>query len=301
MFTVRPDDRYEIRLSGTGGQGIITAGMILGEAAALSAGLNACMTQSYGPEARGGACRAELVVSPDEIDAPKVGSADLLLAMSQEAYDKYAKDVKEWGIIVVDSSLVKFQHTENTFPLPFTSIAREKVGFAVTANIVAVGFIAGLTGLTDRETMKATVAKKIPPGTEATNFKALDIGFDAAKEPLSNFGLPIGPYVTTNFVKVSPTTSIRQAVIAVLESDLKAAMVTDNGDLQGIFTLYDGVRAIGAGRNPSKTMVKEFMSRKVMTCTKACTIGEVLNRMEGQNYKTIPVLDEKGEIGRAHV
>ena len=198
-FTKRPDERYEIRLSGTGGQGIITAEMILGEACAFHAVLNTFITQTYGPERLAGASRAELVVSNEEIDAPKPTSIDLLLAMSQESYDKYRNDIKEWGILVVDSSLVTFEPSSNTFPLPFTAIAREKVGFAVTANIVAVGFIAALTGLATLEQMKEVVAKKVPPGTEKTNFKALEIGFEGASGPISSTGLSISDYIVRDF------------------------------------------------------------------------------------------------------
>ncbi|GAB4153258.1 MAG: hypothetical protein Kow00107_03660 [Planctomycetota bacterium] len=296
MLKNRPDDRFEIRLSGTGGQGIITACMILGEAFSLHGGQNVCMTQSYGPEARGGACRAELVVSRNEIDAPKVGKADLLLAMSQEAYNKYRDSVKEWGIIIVDSSLVEFERAENVFPFPFTSVAREKVGFAVTANIVAVGFVAGLAGFHDREALKTVVGRKVPPGTEATNFKALDLGFDASCEPLSNFGIPVTNYVRTDFIKVSPDTTIRTAVKYAVENNLEAVIVTNNGQVKGIFTQYDAIRAIAKGANPAKALVKDYMTKQVYCCKTTSTIGEVLLHMEGRNFKNVPVIDSNDNI-----
>lgn len=295
-FTKRPDERYEIRLSGTGGQGIITAGMILGEACAFHAGLNTCMTQSYGPEARGGACRAELVVSNEEIDAPKPTSIDLLLAMSQESYDKYRNDIKEWGILVVDSSLVTFEPSSNTFPLPFTAIAREKVGFAVTANIVAVGFIAALTGLATLEQMKEVVAKKVPPGTEKTNFKALEIGFEGASGPISSTGLSISDYIVRDFTFSAPDDSIHSVVEKMAKSGGQSSLILDEGKLVGIFTFGDTARAISLGHDLKKTSVKKVMSKNVLTIHKATTLGKSLLLMEEHNYKTLPVVDDEGSV-----
>ncbi len=295
-FDRKPDERFEIRLSGTGGQGIITAGMILGEACAFYAGLNVCMTQSYGPEARGGACRAELVFSDEEIDAPKPEKVDLLLAMSQQAYDKYKDAVKEWGILIVDSSIVKYDSAKNLFPLPFTTIAREKVGFAVTANIVAVGFIAALTGLADYEAMKKVVARKVPPGTEKTNYKALRLGFEAAAEPVSTAGIPIDDYISTDVLTVDPDVNIRDAVRKMLDAGTEMVLVTEGGKLEGVFTFFDTIKALARGKKPARTPVRKFMSRNVVTCTRDSTLGQVLILMEENRYKNIPVVDENGHL-----
>src|SRR5512138_1966714 len=102
METRHADDRYEIRLAGEGGQGLILAGIILGEAAAIYDGKKAIQTQSYGPEARGGASKSEVIVSTSDIDYPKVTSADALVVMSQEACDKYAADLQREGLMIVD-------------------------------------------------------------------------------------------------------------------------------------------------------------------------------------------------------
>src|SRR6056297_1427968 len=98
-------DRFEIRLSGAGGQGMILAGIIIAEAALHEEGLNVTQTQSYGPESRGGASRAEVVLSKEVIDFPKVINPDILVALTQKAYDKYSKDVKEDGIVIIDDSI----------------------------------------------------------------------------------------------------------------------------------------------------------------------------------------------------
>ena len=295
-ITNRPDERYEIRLSGTGGQGIITAGMILGEACAFYAGLNTCMTQSYGPEARGGACKAELVFSEAEIDAPKVGQADILLALSQQAYDKFKGDIKEWGIIVVDSSIVKYEAAENVFPFPFASVAREKVGFAVTANIVAVGFIAGLIGLVDRETMKKVVARKVPPGTEPTNYKALDFGFDAASEPLTNAGSPASDYLSQDYVSVGLEDSMKSAVEKAVAAKTDAVFVVEDGRFKGILTFFDCLKAVSKGISVDTTKVKDIMVEDVLSCHKDDNTGQVLIKMAKKRFKNVPVVDDDGRL-----
>ncbi|HOP80709.1 MAG TPA: 2-oxoacid:acceptor oxidoreductase family protein, partial [Armatimonadota bacterium] len=120
------NDRYEIRLSGSGGQGLILAGIILAEAAAIYEGKEAVQTQSYGPESRGGASKSEVVISGSEIDYPKVTSPDLLLAMTQESCTKYLGDLKEGGIAILDSFFVeKWPDNANVIALPLTTIAKE--------------------------------------------------------------------------------------------------------------------------------------------------------------------------------
>ena len=295
-FNKRPDERYEIRLTGTGGQGIITAGMILGEACAIHAGLNTCMTQSYGPEARGGACAAELVISTEEIDAPKAGDVDILLALSQQGYDKFKHRIKKWGIIIVDSSLVKYEAAQNVFPIPFAAIAREKVGFAVTANIVAVGFIAGLTGLAEPSNMETVVARKVPPGTEKVNFKALNLGFKDAAKPISNAGLPLNEYIHKDIVTAKPDDSVFDSVQKMLDKRKGFLFITENGKLDGLFTYFDTVRVVAKGFDLKKTPIKKVMTRKVITCNKSDSLGTVLLLMERNNFKNIPVLDEDGNL-----
>jgi 2-oxoglutarate ferredoxin oxidoreductase subunit gamma len=171
------EDRYEVRLAGEGGQGMILAGVILAEAAAVYDELNAVQTQSYGPEARGGASRSEVVIARGEIDYPKVMAADLLLCMSQEACDRFYDQVKEDGLIVVDSTSVSRVPSHRALSVPITQIAEETTGRRITASTVALGLVSGLTGLVTREALKKAVSDRVPAGTEEMNLKALAAGY----------------------------------------------------------------------------------------------------------------------------
>jgi 2-oxoglutarate ferredoxin oxidoreductase subunit gamma len=178
-------DRYEIRLAGEGGQGMILAGVILAEAAAVHEGLNAVQTQSYGPEARGGASRSEVIVAQGEIDYPKVMEADFLLCMSQEACDRFYADVKEDGWILVDSGHVTRVPTHRALSLPVSEIAKRVTGRRITASMVGLGLVAGLSGVVSRPALERAVADRVPAGTEEMNLKALEAGFAEAKRLLS--------------------------------------------------------------------------------------------------------------------
>jgi 2-oxoglutarate ferredoxin oxidoreductase subunit gamma len=178
------NDRYEIRLSGSGGQGLILAGIILAEAASILEGRNAVQTQSYGPESRGGASKSEVVISSEEIDYPKVTSPDLLLVMTQEACDKYIGDLKNGGIAVLDTSLIEHMPDNggHYYGIPITQIAKETVGKAITANIVALGVLTAITSVVGRESLEKAVLARVPKGTEEINRKALEAGFAAGEE-----------------------------------------------------------------------------------------------------------------------
>jgi len=173
-------DRYEIRLAGEGGQGMILAGVILAEAAAVHEGLNAVQTQSYGPEARGGASRSEVIIAQGEIDYPKVMEADFLLCMSQEACDKFYAQVKEDGWIVVDASNVTRVPTHRALTVRISEIAEEVTGRRITGSMVGLGLVAGLSGVVSRTALESAVADRVPPGTEEVNLKALAAGFAEA-------------------------------------------------------------------------------------------------------------------------
>ena len=175
-------DRYEIRLSGSGGQGLILAGVILATAVGVGDGKNVAQTQSYGPEARGGASRADIVVSDGEIFYPKTMKLDLLLALTQEACDKYFPDLKEDGILVVDSTLVTQVPTKKYYGFPFVRLAKEKIGHVMVANVIALGAIAELTGIVSQESIKDAVLERAPRGTEDKNKKALELGFSIARK-----------------------------------------------------------------------------------------------------------------------
>lgn len=173
-------DRNEIRLAGEGGQGMILAGIILAEAAAIYDGKNAAQTQSYGPEARGGASKAEVIIAEGEIDHPEVVCADVLVAMSQEACDKYAGDVKKTGLLIVDEEKVGRVPSTRAIKVPITSLAQEASGKTITANVVALGVLVGLTEVVSREAIQKAVVARAPKGTEEMNVKALNAGFEAA-------------------------------------------------------------------------------------------------------------------------
>ena len=172
------EDRYEFRLAGEGGQGMILAGVILAEAAAVYDRMNAVQTQSYGPEARGGASRSEVIIARGQIDYPKVMAADLLLCMSQEACDKFYGAVKDNSCILVDSTSVSRMPSHRGIAVPISEIAQKTTGRRITASIVALGMIAGLTHVVSLDAMGAAVRERVPRGTEEMNLKALRAGFD---------------------------------------------------------------------------------------------------------------------------
>jgi 2-oxoglutarate ferredoxin oxidoreductase subunit gamma len=175
-----PHDRFEMRLSGSGGQGMILASVIMAEAIGLDPEKNVIQTQSYGPEARGGASKADVVVSTHEIYYPKAMELDLLLAMTQEAMDKYYPDLKKDGILVVDNVLVTDIPTDNYYGFPFTRLAREEASHVMVANVIALGAIAALTNAVSKEALLKAVLARAPKGTEEKNQKAVEIGFREA-------------------------------------------------------------------------------------------------------------------------
>jgi 2-oxoglutarate ferredoxin oxidoreductase subunit gamma len=171
--------RFEVRIAGFGGQGVVTAGYVLGQGACLFDGKNATMTQSYGPEARGGACRSEVVVSEEEIDFPRVVKPDLLVAMSQEAYLLYRDDVKDGGTIIADEDLVSpTEESEGVryFRAPATRTA-EALGNRIVANVVMLGVVAAVTKIVSVGAMKKAVEARWPRFSEL-NLKALERGIE---------------------------------------------------------------------------------------------------------------------------
>jgi 2-oxoglutarate ferredoxin oxidoreductase subunit gamma len=182
-------DRFEIRLSGTGGQGLVLAGIILAEAAGIYEGKNVVQTVSYGPAARGGTSRADVVISDWAIDFPKAMGLDILLAMNQMACDDSASNLKPNGLLVVDSYLVTQVSYTRTVRIPFTQIAREKCGREQMANILALGALSVLipsipsgAGVVSQEAMEAAVMDRIPKGTEKLNQLAFEEGIKTATE-----------------------------------------------------------------------------------------------------------------------
>jgi 2-oxoglutarate ferredoxin oxidoreductase subunit gamma len=175
--------RVEIRFAGFGGQGIIKSGIIVAAAACLFSGKNAVQTQSYGPESRGGACRSEVVISDNEIDFPKVVSPDILVAMSQHAYNEYGESVKAGGTIIIDPDMVpnemKLKNVK-VYRVPATKIA-EEVGKKIVANIVMLGAFAAITNVIDKGALKKSIRANVPKGTEEINIQAFEKGYEYGK------------------------------------------------------------------------------------------------------------------------
>ena len=174
--------RYEIRLSGSGGQGLILMGIILAEAIGIYDGRYVAQTQSYGPEARGGSSKSEVIVSDEEIDYPKAIKLDLLLAMNQKSCDEFFPDLKPDGLLIVDSTFITQVPTPKAFQIPFTRIAREKFKREVVANIVALGALSQLTPVVSPKAVESAVLARVPKGTEKLNRDALKAGMNAAKQ-----------------------------------------------------------------------------------------------------------------------
>ena len=176
--------RTEIRFAGFGGQGIVSAGIISGRAAALHDKKNAVMTQSYGPEARGGACNANVIISDQRITFPEVTMPNVVIVMSQEAYTKFGHEIAETGIMIIDEDMVDphgVPETVRTLRVPATRIA-EKLGNKIVANVVMLGVLATLGGVVKPEAMLAAVCASVPERFIDLNRCAFQAGCDFAKE-----------------------------------------------------------------------------------------------------------------------
>ena len=177
--------RTEIRIGGFGGQGVILAGIILGKSACLFDGKEAVQTQSYGPEARGGASKCEVVISDSEIDYPKVLSPDIFIAMSNEALIKYIVDLKDNGTLIVDPTTTDVEdvrdfideHNINVYEAPATKTAIDEIGLKIVANIVMVGAITKITKVISKEAAIKAIEDSVPKGTEEKNIKAFEAGY----------------------------------------------------------------------------------------------------------------------------
>ncbi len=176
--------QWQIRLSGSGGQGLILAGIILAEAGNLE-NKYVVQTQSYGPEARGGASRAEVIISDAPIDYLEVETADIFLALTSEAYAKYCYNVAPGSIVIIDENVkTKLQRTRvNAFPI--ISTARDTLGREIVANIVALGVLVSLSEILHHDSVKAALKKRVPPHTMELNARAFEKGWALGKERLA--------------------------------------------------------------------------------------------------------------------
>jgi 2-oxoglutarate ferredoxin oxidoreductase subunit gamma len=170
--------RREIRFAGFGGQGVILAGLITGRAAALHDGKEAIVTQSYGPEARGGACSAQLVIDDQPIDYPMVTRPGVVVVMSQEAAQKYTDDLADGCQVLIDEELVALPEGSPwpTFKIPATKLA-EQLGNRMAANVVMLGFFTAVTGAVGRQSMEAAIRDSVRERFIDLNMKAFDIGY----------------------------------------------------------------------------------------------------------------------------
>lgn len=180
-----PGEQVELRLGGKGGQGLILAGIILAEAA-IRDGHNAVQSQSYGPEARGGASHAEVIIGHGTIHYPVVTRPGVLLVMSQEACDKFAGDLKRGGVLIADSTYVRDIPAVDgvVYRLPLSRAAREQAGKEMVANVVALGALTRITGIVSRQALADALLARVPGGTGELNRKALDLGWEMAEKIL---------------------------------------------------------------------------------------------------------------------
>jgi 2-oxoglutarate ferredoxin oxidoreductase subunit gamma len=178
----------EIRIAGFGGQGVILSAMILGKAASIFQDAFATMTQSFGPEARGGACSAQLVISGSPVLYPYVTRPDILVILSQEAYTRFVPELKDGGTLIVERDLVRLTDLKpNTkvYSVPATRIA-EGLGKRMVLNSVMVGFFTCVTELLDRESVRKAVADSVPASFRELNLKAFEAGYENGREALES-------------------------------------------------------------------------------------------------------------------
>ncbi len=178
----------ELRIAGFGGQGVILSAIVLGKAASIHQRGYATMTQNFGPEARGGACSAQLLLSDDPILYPYVTQPDILVVMSQEAYVKFGSELKEGGTLIVEQDLVRvtdLPRSTKVYSCPATRLA-EELGKRMVLNSVMVGFFAAVTKLLEPDAVRKAVADSVPSAFRDLNLKAFEKGFDYGVELLAS-------------------------------------------------------------------------------------------------------------------
>lgn len=170
----------EIRIAGFGGQGVILSAIVLGKAASIYENGFATMTQNFGPEARGGACSAQLVVSDSPVLYPYTTQPDIMVIMSQEAYNRFAHELKPGGILIIEEDLVRvadLQGDPKVYAIPATRFA-EELGKRMVLNSVMVGFFTAVTKLLDPDAVRKAVSDSVPANFRELNLKAFDKGFE---------------------------------------------------------------------------------------------------------------------------
>ncbi len=170
--------RREIRIAGFGGQGVVLAGNIVGQAVAVYDKQFAAFTQNYGPEARGGSCTAEVVAAEEPIGYPYLTRPQIVVILSQDAYNKYGKDLPAETQLIIDPDLVKPDPSEKHpyLTIPTNRMARE-MGRVVVANIILLGFLAAVSDFVSAEALRKSVLASVPKGTGEFNMKAFELGY----------------------------------------------------------------------------------------------------------------------------
>lgn len=177
--------KKEIRICGFGGQGVILAGFIIGKAASVFMDYHAVQSQSYGPEARGGAARSEIIISDEKIGYPRPLSVDCLVAMSQESFDTYRQDIRDDTVIIIDPDLVKSHNIGKSLYRVHAQQIAEELGNKIVTNIVMVGAFTGIFGLLKPEAVRESVIDSVPKRFTDLNVMAFDKGFEAGKNAVN--------------------------------------------------------------------------------------------------------------------
>jgi 2-oxoglutarate ferredoxin oxidoreductase subunit gamma len=170
-----------VRLAGYGGQGLLTAGLILADAASVYDKKKVIQTQSYGAEARGGASRSDVIISEEDIVFPKPERVDVLVAMNQLSVDKYSPAIADTGTLLADATFVTTVTFPDSYLIPFTLIAREKLGREIVANVVALGALVELKGVVSKAAVAKALEQRIPQAALDVNRQALEAGFEAGR------------------------------------------------------------------------------------------------------------------------
>ena len=179
-------ERYRILFSGSGGQGVITASIFLAEAAVLYEGLNAVQSQTYGPEARGGATRADVIISEGPIRFPKVNQPNILVSLTQKAYNKFSGTIRPGGLLLIDSHFVSVEHKVDArqVALEMYQTIMDQIGKSIALNICMLGALIGLTHVIKAESILKVLETRISPDLLDMNKKAFDMGLNLAEKYL---------------------------------------------------------------------------------------------------------------------
>jgi 2-oxoglutarate ferredoxin oxidoreductase subunit gamma len=187
------EKKTEIRIAGFGGQGIILSGYIIGKAAAIFDNKFSALIQSFGPEARGSSCSAQLIISDTQILYPYIVTPQVSIILSREAFDRFSPELEHNGIMLIEKDLVtpeKLHKSIKMFAIPATRLA-EEMGRKIVMNIITVGFFAATTGVTSYEATRKAVESSVPGGTEEMNLRAFETGYKYGEELLKSTKKPV--------------------------------------------------------------------------------------------------------------